>query len=94
MLCFQRSRKETDCVLASYNATGNVMIGGWELAKMKITTYSYVKKRGQIVPFSEINDEERKKAATMMAVSVLNEIYVGKARIFPTDEAPRGAERL
>lgn len=80
--------------MAAYNATDNMRIGGWELAKMKITTYSYVKKCGQIVPFSEINDEERRKAATTMAVAMLNELYVGKARIFPTSEAPCGAERL
>ena len=80
--------------MAAYNATDNMRIGGRELAKTKITTYSYVKKCGQIVPFSEINDEERRKAATTMAVAMLNELYVGKARIFPTSEAPHGAERL
>lgn len=61
---------------------------------MKIATYSYVKKCGVLVPFCDISAEEREKAATQMTVSMLNELYAGKARIYPTAQAPAGAKRL
>ena len=53
-----------------------------------ITVKAYVKVNGVETDVDTLNEEQRRRLATMLSVTLLNERFAGQAHFFPAEEKP------
>lgn len=56
-----------------------------------ITVKAYVKVNGVETDVDTLNEEQRRRLATMLSVTLLNERFAGQAHFFPAGEKPEAA---
>lgn len=54
--------------------------------QQKIKVVSYVHVGDELVEWSQLTPEQKKKAATILKMNYLNALFAGKAEFFPAEE--------
>lgn len=52
----------------------------------KIRTVSYIRVGDELVEFSKLPPEQKRRAATILKMNYLNALFAGKAEFFPAEE--------